>query len=727
MPRARARAAGAVAAEGARNRARAQEKEREKLRRRELRKQLKKQRMEEMGEAYVDEDDVERFELCNIVKVLEIVREKKKNSKMAFSLMRYVVFIALYLTVVVTQRNAWSAQSMYSAIEGYMLGAYRDTTSLELLTFEDLTTTGELWDWLEKDFVGLLYVEQQTNYDPYPLWQDHTFMRFNRVTTGFRIAQRRSKRENCNLGNKKWDTFVPFGSCHARTYGESLFGAVDKEPFFSADAKTEYSYETVEVGLPGSGSFDVGYFQYFDLNQTFAKEKLQELKRQRWLNEGTQWCRIEAVVYNPNLGAFGVLQFVMDFDNSGFFKTRFNKEIINAANYANYVDAARAALEFMVVLLWGTYVLGVTTSAIVLAKLEKKTWAYFQDPINCLFTGQLVMFALCGGLWVTIVNDPSRSNLIIDRVQILDKSQGPPSFTSSVLLNQAYYISNGLNILLSVFRLLSFFRVNHNLSMLTDTLGFMIGELFQFGFVLLTLLVAFMVMTHIYFGQYLSQFSSLDECFVNVFEFLFSQADFFILAEMDFVAAYIFFIPFTFIMVFVVSNITIAIILDGYTAMQARMESLMMSNIKVIVELSFLTQVWHGFVRSLSPIRRLIPKSWSVLETPNGAVLNRFTVPSRREVLDMLTDQADYDNPVTVYALLKEKLKEKEYTDEERILSVFDRYDAWVDPIDIEPDVSELQIKQFTILKQSIYTIMADQKRIDAKINTLVEIFPTLP
>mmetsp|Transcript_26615 Transcript_26615/g.67627 ORF Transcript_26615/g.67627 Transcript_26615/m.67627 type:complete len:727 (-) Transcript_26615:116-2296(-) len=726
MPRGRARAAGAAAAEGARNRARAAEKEREKLRRRELRKQLKRQRMEELGEDFVEEEDIERFELCNIVKVLDVVREKKKNSKMAFSLMRYVVFIGIYLFVVITQRNAWDAESMYGALGDYMTGAYRDPTSLELLSFGDLTTTGELWDWMENGLVPLLYVEQQTNYEPYPLWKDHTLMRFNRVTTGFRIAQRRSKRENCNLGNTKWDNFVPFGSCHARTYSQSLLGSVDREPFFSADAKTEYIYETVEVGLPGSGSFDVGYFQYFDLNQTFAKEKLRELKRQRWLNEGTQWCRIEAVVYNPNLGAFGVLQFVMDFDNSGFFKTRFNKEVINAANYANYVDAARAALEFVVVLLWGTYVLGVTTSAIVLAKLEKKTWVYFQDPINCLFTGQLVVFALIGGLWVTIVNDPSRSNLIVDRTQILDKSQGPPSFTSSVLLNQAYYIANGLNILLAVFRLLSFFRVNHNLSMLTDTLGFMIGELFQFGFVLLTLLVAFMLMTHIYFGQYLSQFSSLDDNFQNVFEFLFSQADFFILAEADFVAAYVFFIPFTFIMVFVVSNITIAIILDGYTAMQARMEQLMMSNIKVVVELSFLTQVWHGFVRSLQPIKRVVPKSWSVLETPNGAVLDRFTVPSRREVLEILTDQADYDNPVTVFSILKENLKDKN-VDDDRLLSIFDRYDAWVDPIDIEPDMSELQIKQFTILKQSIYTIMADQKRIDAKINTLVEIFPTLP
>lgn len=68
--------------------------------------------------------------------------------------------------------------------------------------------------------------------------------------------------------------------------------------------------------------------------------------------------------------------------------------------------------------------------------MHRRTWAYFANPINVLFTCQLVMFALIGALWMAIVNDPSRSNLIIERDIIKDRSGGPPSFTSNVLLTQ---------------------------------------------------------------------------------------------------------------------------------------------------------------------------------------------------------------------------------------------------------------------------------------------------
>jgi hypothetical protein len=68
---------------------------------------------------------------------------------------------------------------------------------------------------------------------------------------------------------------------------------------------------------------------------------------------------------------------------------------------------------------------------------------------------------------------------------------------------------------------------------------------------------------------------------------------------MDFVAAYLFFVPFTFIMVFVVANIVIAIILDGYTLMQSKREVLVSSNIKVIVELTVTNQVLPLHLKTL--------------------------------------------------------------------------------------------------------------------------------
>ena len=74
------------------------------------------------------------------------------------------------------------------------------------------------------------------------------------------------------------------------------------------------------------------------MHRTATVEKLASLKQNAWINSGTQWARIETVVYNPNLGTFGVLQFKVDYDNSGYIKSKMNIEVINAANYGNAVS-----------------------------------------------------------------------------------------------------------------------------------------------------------------------------------------------------------------------------------------------------------------------------------------------------------------------------------------------------------------------------------------------------
>lgn len=48
-------------------------------------------------------------------------------------------------------------------------------------------------------------------------------------------------------------------------------------------------------------------------------------------------------------------------------------------------------------------------------------------------------------------------------------------------------------------------------------------------------------------------------------------------------------------------------------------------------------------------------------------------------------DQADYENPFTLFSKLRENLDEKKADISlERLQSIFDRYDAWVDPADSE-------------------------------------------
>ncbi|KAJ1470988.1 hypothetical protein T484DRAFT_1845756 [Baffinella frigidus] len=93
--------------------------------------------------------------------------------------------------------------------------------------------------------------------------------------------------------------------------------------------------------------------------------------------------------------------------------------------------------------------------------------------------------------------------------------------------------------------------------------------------VLAVLVLAFMLMAHSMFGTSLRNFSNITDAAVSTIEFLMGNGDFFALSEADPIAAPIFYFPFVFVMIFVVLNITIAIIMDGYERMRDNREQVL--------------------------------------------------------------------------------------------------------------------------------------------------------
>jgi hypothetical protein len=88
------------------------------------------------------------------VQVLDMVNEKKRLSKTAFIMLRYLCFIAIYIAVIIIQRNAWDAESMYTALMSYFNGKFRDEENLEMLDFGATSTPGEIWGWIENMLLG---------------------------------------------------------------------------------------------------------------------------------------------------------------------------------------------------------------------------------------------------------------------------------------------------------------------------------------------------------------------------------------------------------------------------------------------------------------------------------------------------------------------------------------------------------------------------------------------
>uniref|UniRef100_A0A6U2DTK8 Uncharacterized protein n=3 Tax=Hemiselmis andersenii TaxID=464988 RepID=A0A6U2DTK8_HEMAN len=640
---------------------------------------------------------------------------------MAIAFVGYFIFLSLYVAVVVLQREAWNSETTYAAVKSYLTGQFRDPKTYDYKDFMNVASVEEWWNWMEVFFIDNAYVGQQTNFEDYKPLDMNTMLRYNRLTSGVVLVQRRGKEEQCNVGDEKYLQFMP--KCQQRTYAEGLINP-SKESFKGSDGVTEYKYEEREVGLPGSGNFDVGFFQNLDYDGDTAADQMAELRKQRWINEGTQWARAGFVVYNPNIGTFCAVQFKTDFDLAGTIQMKMEIEILLATNYTTWTDNIRMVLEIIFVILWFFNVASVIVTAVKEARIQQNSFAYFTSSgFNMLFALQLFLMLVATAVWANIVVDPSRTNITVTPEAILDKAGNPPNFSSVILLYQGYFIISGIIVLLGTFRILGFLRVNQNLSMLTDTLALMVAEFLQFAVVLIILTAAFMLMTHIYFGSTTNKFATPEAAFINTFEYLNGQADFFSLNEMDVVGAPIFYYTFIFIMIFVVLNITIAIIMDGYTLMQERKEKMASGYLKEVADLSAITQAKHGMLRMLAPCKGMMPAKWRVIKCLNGAILDRFAAPTKDEVLELLEPIMDPQHHVVSFETVKRKLRDMQTTPE-RLESIFDRFDAWEEPAyDLKVSADTRLDDAMKKVKQQIYSVLADQKRVESKIDMLLSHF----
>mmetsp|Transcript_11245 Transcript_11245/g.17677 ORF Transcript_11245/g.17677 Transcript_11245/m.17677 type:complete len:324 (-) Transcript_11245:106-1077(-) len=163
---------------------------------------------------------------------------------------------------------------------------------------------------------------------------------------------------------------------------------------------------------------------------------------------------------------------------------------------------------------------------------------------------------------------------------------GDPLFLTQIGdITRAYFILNGIVTFLFILRIIQLARINPKFSLLSESLDQMKYRLLNFAIVLFLLLFFFTLMAMILFGDKLVEFSDLGSAFVSTTQILigagdanrqsaprrgggfgkFDGADYPEMTEFAQSTAWLFYYPFVMIMVFVVINITIAIIGEAYT------------------------------------------------------------------------------------------------------------------------------------------------------------------
>lgn len=128
-------------------------------------------------------------------------------------------------------------------------------------------------------------VDEYPNGTPMNRTDMGTILLHNRLTSGFRLTQRRVTNGSCIM-RKEFQNFAP--NCYGRVYWDARLGAIDRVPFYSLDLSEKYVWEDSTIGSVDIPFLDSGYFQKFQMrSKAVARNRMAELRRQMWINEGT--------------------------------------------------------------------------------------------------------------------------------------------------------------------------------------------------------------------------------------------------------------------------------------------------------------------------------------------------------------------------------------------------------------------------------------------------------
>jgi hypothetical protein len=133
----------------------------------------------------------------------------------------------------------------------------------------------------------------------------------NRLVCGLRLLKRRANNGMCS-SPAHLASMTP--DCYGKTYLEGSVGDVDTCPFrgncnetvATADlpecrsGKYIYTYKEIGEGLLK----DKGFFETLPSNLSLAVRHLRMLKRDVWINKGTQFVRLDVTIFNSNTGTF---------------------------------------------------------------------------------------------------------------------------------------------------------------------------------------------------------------------------------------------------------------------------------------------------------------------------------------------------------------------------------------------------------------------------------------
>eukprot|EP00960_Hanusia_phi_P075138 768377-Hanusia_phi.AAC.10 len=361
-------------------------------------------------------------------------------------------------------RNAYATNGMRSAIMNVLVEPpYRDT-SYQFKTWYDVASVDDWWNWHQTVLLDSFYVSTYYNGKQANKIDQQVVMQHIRLNGGFRLTQRRVAPDSCAAQRTNRTRDSSRFKAHA-TARRTWLGDVAER-----GAKNEsivYSYESKSF-------YENGYYEYFggagQLEESRAK--MQELKDNLWVNDGTRWLRTDFVGHNPNLGLLMQVELYAEISLGGQITTSYFIQGMEINKYACRTDFMRLGLEIVFLACYLGYLVQEVRDYRVLRAMNQSFSSILLNFWNVYDWIYFILVAILIAIRLYMIFTPLAPNLTVTADGIFSGTDRLELSMSSTIV-ESYFTLCGIVAGLSTVKLLNYFRINIHLSVLTQTLVLM--------------------------------------------------------------------------------------------------------------------------------------------------------------------------------------------------------------------------------------------------------------
>ena len=311
--------------------------------------------------------------VISVRRLWEEVDAKRTRAQLGAGVLRYLFWLVIYVVAVYYQKNSRDAFRTSEAMkDAFVRSSFTHPATKAPVTFEDIRSVGDLWAYIDTKFVPTYYDLFWSNGDPKEDFYKGALLTKNRITHGMRWTQRRGSINQCTA-TAKYNALFPY--CYPSISDGGKESKVNFGPYYDG---AKYKYTDYKHRY---GEYEDGFVVVMPFNETATRVALQTLKSDRWLDEATQWWRLDFTTYNPSTNLFAQVNLVLDIDTSGQVRPSCEVWVMRAQVYMEKVrDYVQIVLEIIVVVGLFMYMVGLIKDFIHFA---------YEGPPGSWFIGQV--------------------------------------------------------------------------------------------------------------------------------------------------------------------------------------------------------------------------------------------------------------------------------------------------------------------------------------------------